>query len=42
MWEKEIGTNQVDRSRKLVDRIRLSLASSRRSLTASGRGADLR
>ena len=43
MWEKEIGTNQVDRSRKLVDRIRLSLAASRsRALTASGRGAHLR
>ena len=43
MWEKEIGTNQVDRSRRLVDRIRLSLASSRRrALAASGRGAHLR
>ena len=29
MWEKEIGSDQVDRSRKLVDRIRLSVAASR-------------
>ena len=28
MWEKEIGSNQVDRSRKLVEKIRVSVAAS--------------
>jgi len=36
MWEKEIGTNQVDRSRRLVEKMRVSLASARsKALTVS-------